>query len=246
MKTNVLYSSLLFFLGALLFHHPNDLMAQQTGELNRLVSVSGEGTVKVTPDMASVRFGVVVRNENPEEARRINAETSREAMNTIRGLGIEDSKLSLQTLRLQPVREYNQETRRQEEKGYEAARELVVIVENLDQLPTLVAEIVQKGANRLNGITYGLKNKDAAKDEALVLAVQRARVKAELMGSTLGVQLGRVVQIQEEGMSIPQPIVMREAAPQVMMSKAAAPEPDAYAAGEMEVKASVRVTFELE
>ena len=248
MKLSLFQSSLIFSLCILLhFNLPREIMAQNNGDTNRLISVTGEGTAQAIPDMATVRFGIVVRDEDPEEARRINAETAKEAMNAIRNLDIDESKLSLQTLRLQPVREYDPETRRQKEKGYEATRELVVVVEELDQLPTLISQLVQKGANRLNGITYGLKDQNAAKDAALVEAVSRAKQKAELMSSALGVRVGEVMQIQEQSMNVPQPLMMREAAPQVMLSKSsAAPEPDAYAAGEIEVKATVRITFLLE
>ena len=247
MKVNLLYTSIFLFLGILHVNIGNNLMAQQQSESPRLISVSGEGTVQALPDMAKVRFGIVIRDEDPEEARRQNAETAKRAMNSIRDLGVEDSKLSLQTLRLQPVREYDSETRRHIDKGYEATRELVVSVEQLDMLPSLVSQIVQQGANRLNGITYGLKNQQEAKDAALVLAVTRARQKAELMVSTLGVSLGKVIQVQEQGVNFPQPVLMREAGPAVMMSKAgASPEPEAYSAGEIEVKATVSITFEVE
>ena len=243
MRILVIHALCIFLHASLL----DDSMAQSSNEPNRVISVSGEGSAQVVPDMATVRFGIVVRDEDPEEARRVNAETSKQAMNSIRELGIEESKLSLQTLRLQPVREYDPESRRNIEKGFEATRELVVFVEDLDQLPTLISQLVQKGANRLNGIRYGLKDQNSARDEALVQAVNRARQKAELMAATLGVQVGKVIEVQEQSMNVPQPVLMREASPQVMLAKSgAAPEPDAYAAGEIEVKAVVRITFQLD
>ena len=247
MKTSQLHTCFFLFLCFLHIQSNNKLMAQGSVDLNRLIKVSGDGTVQAIPDMATVRFGIVIRDEDPEEARRVNAETAKEAMNSIRALGVEESKLKLQTIRLQPVREYDPETRRQVEKGYEAIRDVVVVVEDLDRLPTIISHIVQKGANRLNGITYGLKNKESVKDEALIQAVNRAKQKAELMSATLGVRVGKVIQIQEQGISVPQPVLMQEASRQVMLSKSsAAPEPEAYAAGEIEVKATVIITFEIE
>ena len=223
------------------------IMAQSPASDKRMITVTGEGVIRTLPDMATVRFGIVVRNENPEEARRINAATARDAMNSIRDLGIEASKLSLQTLRLQPVREYDPETRRQVDKGYEATRELVVVLEDLDMLPTVIANIVQKGANRLNGISYGLNEKDEVRDRALVLAVGRAQEKANLMADALGVEVGDVLVINEQSLNMPIPVLNMEAAPRMMMAKGdAAPEPDAFAAGEIEVKAVVQVVFELQ
>ena len=231
----------------IIFYPSGDTMAQSVNTDKRTITVSGEGIINVVPDMATVRFGIVVQHEDPEEARRINAETARNAMNSIREMGIADSKLSLQTLRLQPVREYDPQTRRQINKGYEATRELIVVIEDLDVLPAIISSIVQKGANRLNGISYGLKDKSAIKDRALVLAVQHAKHKATIMAQSLGVSIGQVLIISEQSFSVPTPVLSMEAAPRMMMAKGdAAPEPEAYAAGEIEVKAVVQVVFELE
>ena len=235
--------ALLIFLFLIASTNPNS-MAQAAGPIQRTISVSGEGKLFVVPDKATVRFGIVSRHDDPEEARRQNAETSRDAMNAVRELGIEERKLRLESLRLQPVREYNPQTRRPEDKGFEASRELVVEIEDLEVLPVLISQIVQKGANRLNGVNYGLKDRDQVRDEALQLAVTRARDKARLMVQTLDVALGEVLSIQEQSFSMPMPR-MRMADQPMMMAKAeaAAPEPAAYAAGEVEVSAVVQVSF---
>lgn len=219
--------------------------AQSETALHRLITVSGEGIVNAIPDQATVRFGIATRHQNPEEARRQNAETAREAMNAVRALGVEERKLRLETLRLQPVREYNPETRRPEDKGFEAARELVVEIDDLDTLPALIAQIVQKGANRLNGVTYGLKDREGIRDKALVEAVMRAKQKAALMASTLGVELGEVVKISEQSIAMPFPVMRMESDAMMMAKAEAVPEPEAYAAGEMKVQATVQVTFML-
>ena len=211
----------------------------------RTISVSGEGIVRVEPDQAIVRFGVVSRSQDPEEARSLNAEAAKNAMNVVRALGIEERKMRLETLTLQPAREYDPDTRRYKEIGFEATRIVVVEVENLDDLPTLIARIVQQGANRLDGVTYELDNRDAARNEALVKALTDAREKATLMASTLDVTLGPVQTINEQSFNFPRPM-LQMARGEMAMSKDAMPEPEAYAAGEIEVTATVQVVFTLE
>lgn len=231
--------------GLLLVLFATTAMAQHEDTRLRTITVSGEGTVDVIPDQATVRFGIVTRANDPETARQRNAEAAREAMNAVRSLGVAERKIQMQTLQLQPAREYNQETRRYEEVGFEAIREVVVVVEDLDTLPTLVAQVVQRGANRLNGIHYDLQDRDAVRDEALRKAVQRARAKAALMATTLGADLGPVLQIAEQGLVMPRPQMQVEAMYARASADQAAPEPEAYAAGEIEVRATVQVVFEL-
>lgn len=216
----------------------------QNAPRERTISVTGEGLLRIVPDMATVRFGIVTRHKDPEEARSQNASAARITMNAVRDLGIDERKIRLDVLRLQAAREYNQSTRRYDEVGFEAIREVVVEVDDLDTLPTLVTRVVQGGANRLQGIEYGLNDRELVRNRALQLAVENARDKANLMAATLDVQRGAVLQINEQGINIPSP-VRREMLATAMMKDAAAPEPDAYAAGEMEVQANVHVIFEL-
>jgi len=129
-------------------------------------------------------------------------------------------------------------------KGYEAVREVVVELEDLDRLPELIARVVQKGANRLNGITYDLKDRTTARNEALRRAVLNAREKAALMAETLGAELGMALRISEQGVSVPRPVFQVRG--ETALAKAdASPTPEAYASGEIEVKASVQIVFEL-
>jgi uncharacterized protein YggE len=201
--------------------------------------------VSAAPDRATVRFGIVSEAETAEAARSQNAQAAKRAMNAVRALDVPDEKMRMESLRLQPRREYNPETREHEEKGYEATRQVVVELSDLEQLPRLVTRVVQQGANRVDGISYGLSDRSAIRNEALRKAAQSARDKADLLATTLDAELGSVQQIQEQSFGFDQP------SPRVEMQFAksaqadAAPEPDAYAAGEIEVSATVQVTFGL-
>ncbi len=235
----ILFSTLMLALVA-----ATTTMAQETDQ-RRTVNVSGEGVVHVQPDMAVVRFGVVTVDRDPEAARQQNAQAAAAAMNAVRALGVSDRKMRMETLRLQPRREYDPETRRYEERGFEAVREVVVELEDLERLPELIARVVQQGANRLNGITYDLRDRLAVRNEALRLAVTNARDKAALMAGALGAELGEVLHINEQAVNVPRPVFRMEAA---AMAKAdgAEPVPEAYASGEVEVRAVVQVTFALQ
>lgn len=235
-----LISSFILFFAFVMTAQAQDTSASS----KRTVSVSGEGTVTVEPDRATVRFGVVSRADTPEAARKQNAEAASAAMNAVRDLGIPEEDISMERLQLQPWREYNREKRQYEEKGYEATRQVRVVVDQLDQLPTLVTRVVQKGANRLQGINYELQDRKAVRNDALRAAAQNAREKAQLLAETLGAQLGPVRSISEQSFSIP-PMRVEMARATTMAKSDAEPEPDAYAAGEMEVDATVQVTFDL-
>ena len=209
------------------------------------VTVSGEGVIKTTPDMATIWFAVVTHHELPERARSLNADASASAMNAVRSLGIEEKDIQLEGLQLNPRRVYDPERRVYNVDGFEATRTVKVVIRDLDVLPDVVAAVVEGGANQINNIQYGLDDRDAIELDVLTLAVKRARQKASVMAGELGWALGRAVQINEQGVSVPQPRMRMEMAEMAVMSKDSGGNPDAFAAGEMEVRASVTVVFSL-
>lgn len=229
-----------FVLVAFFFAHTASAQDRQD---RRTIEVSGEATVRVEPDMAVVRLGVVSHDEHPEEARRLNAEAAREALNAVRELGVEERLIRMETLRLQPRRVYDPEHRRHREEGFEAVRVIVVELEDLELLPTLIAEVVERGANRLEQVRYDLRDRSGPRNEALRDALTNARENARLMAETLDVELGRVVRISEQQLSVPYRALRLDGR---LDMEAATPEPEAYAPGEIEVEATVQVIFELE
>ncbi len=209
----------------------------------RTVTVSGVGTVDVEPDEATVQFAVVTRAETAEAARQQNARAAEQAMNAVRALGIADRKIQLLNLRLDEEWDYQNNQRIR--KGFIARRDVKVVIEDLDLVPGLVATVVEEGANELNGIQYGLQDRDAVENQALQAAIVRAREKAQLMAEALGAGLGRVVQVVEGGVQFPQPQPVMYARAEMAMDQSES-NPGAYAAGEITVRATVTVTFELD
>lgn len=238
-------TGVLAFAFSLLLVAAAPVVAQEEGERVRSVRVSGEATVSVQPDRATVRFGIVSRGQTAEQARSRNATAAKNAMNAVRELGVSEEKMRMEMLRLQPHTEYNPKTETREEKGYEATRQVVVELEDLEQLPRLIARVVQRGANRLEGVEYGLSDRSAVRDEALQTAARNAREKAQLLASSLNATLGPVREITEENFGYEDPQPRIQMAFTKSMEDAAEPEPEAFAAGEIEVTARVQVVFDL-
>lgn len=207
------------------------------------VTVSGDGSVTAQPDQAVVRFGVVTQAETAEEARANNAAAAKTAMNAVRALDVPDEKLRMESLRLQPRYEYDDDERRL--VGYEATRQVVVELDDLAVLPQLVADVVEGGANRLDTIDYQLSDRSRFRDEALRKAAQSARDKARLLAETLDADLGPVRTINEQSFDFVRPRPQQARVQMAKTADAAQAEPEAYAAGEIEVSAQVQVVFDL-
>ena len=209
------------------------------------VTVMGEGTVAAQPDRAVIRFGVTARAKTAQQARSENATAAKSAMNAVRTLDVPEEKMRMESLRLQPRYEYNDEENRRERVGYESSRQVVVELDRLDVLPQLVADVVEGGANEVSNIDYQLSNREQYRDEALRKAARAAQQKAQLLTETLDARLGPVHSINEQSFDVVRPQPKAGRVEMAKASDAARAEPEAYAAGEIEVSADVQVVFDL-
>jgi uncharacterized protein len=208
----------------------------------RTVTVTATDTVRVAPDRVSVRFAIVTRAQQPEAARQQNESASSNVLQAVRALNVPDRQIQVQSVRLSEEVEYRQG--RRVRIGFIARRDVQVILDDMDRLPQVIAAVVQEGATELGGISYDIRDRRAQEDEALRRAASRARQKADVLATSLGTSVRAVYAVAESGTSFPTP--RPEMAYARMEMDMAQAEPAAYAAGELEVRATLTVIFELE
>lgn len=218
----------------------------QTGERQNIIAVRGEGIVKVEPDLVVVRFGVITRDSDPVKARQLNEDAAAKALGAVRNIGVAERKIKVTVLQLNEVREYDRDRRRHISIGYEAIRQIVVELNEIEKLPQLIAQVTQQGANRLFGISYDISNRAEIQNEAFKKAAANAREKASVLSNALYVTLGKVVEVREQSFYFPGPIPVRAMMADQREAAMDMGTPEAYAAGEIEVRAQVQVEFLLE
>jgi uncharacterized protein YggE len=204
-------------------------------ETPRHLTVTGEGRIEVTPDMALVTIGVRTQAKTAQAALAANSERMAAVLAQLRAAGIAPRDLQTGSLSLGPRYEYH-DNRAPRLVGFEASNEVTARVRALDSLGAVLDAAVADGANVLGGLTFTLADPGPARDAALAGAVREARRKAEIMAGAAGVALGPVVSIAEAGGFAP-PLPM----PRMAMEAAAVP----IEAGEIAYAASVTVVWAL-
>jgi len=205
------------------------------------ISTRGEGKLQIPADMAEVHVSVVTVSAEPDRASARNEEESAAVLRTVRAAGVADADMQVESVRLQPHREWNNTRREWESAGFEAVRSVRITVRDLGALPGLVASIVENGANRIDGVRYQLSDPKGHEVEALRLAVVDARRRAVAIAEGLGLDRVRVVSVTEEGVSAPQPMMRVESA--MIQKDEAGGNPEAWAEGTITVRASVQAHF---
>lgn len=207
-----------------------------------IISVSGEGRVEAQPDRATISVGVVTREKNPSAVQAANARAASSVINSIVALGIERKNISTGNYSFSPTYRHFDNGRR-EIDGYEANNSVTIIVDDLNLVGKIIDAALSHGANRVDSLNFGLRDRAAYQDEALRLAVLDAKRKAEVVARTLGKSIVnvRIVSINSSHVSAPQNYKMARS----MAAEDAAGFETPIESGTLQCSASVHVEFEL-
>lgn len=203
-----------------------------------VIVTTGEGIVKQAPDRAWVSIAAESRARTPQEAQRLNTDAMTAVVERIKASGIAADAIQTTGYNLQP--EFDYVNGKQTLRGYVARNQVQVRVDALAKTGDVIAAAVATGATNVSGVRFDLKNRDAVEREALTQAVRDARRRADAAAAGAGVQIERVIRIEEQRDMTdgPRPMPMGVAMMRAEAGQAAVP----LEAGEIEVRARVTLT----
>ncbi len=210
------------------------------------ITVTGEGKIAVTPDIAEMSFGVTtgVQTTAKVASDKVAADMAK-ILAAVKGLGVEDKDIDTESFYLNPV--YDWTDGRQRLRGYEATQSLRVKVRDLKKVSDVLTAATDNGANQAGGVQFTLDDPEGKKDEARTEAIANAKKKAEDLAAQLGQRLGDVQSFNENGGGWYPPVMYaREAygvggAPTADMDKAMT-----MPSGEQDLTVTVSITYELQ
>jgi uncharacterized protein YggE len=169
-----------------------------------MISVTGEATVSVPPDLAEVDGGVSSEAKTAREASEANNAAMAKVLAALKGAGIDAKDLRTSRLSLQPQSAPNR-TGPAAVVGYRASNRVTIRVRDVAKVANVIDTLVGAGANEIGGINFMVSQASKLLDEAREQAVADARRKAEIYAKAAGVTLGAPLSISEEGSPGPMP-----------------------------------------
>jgi len=168
------------------------------------ISVTGEATVSVPPDLAEIDGGVTSEAKTAREASEANNAAMGKVLQALKGAGIEAKDIQTARLSLQPQSAPNR-SGPSAIAGYRASNRVTIRVRDVTKVANVIDTLVGAGANDIGGIHFVVSQASKLLDEARERAVADARRKAEIYAKAAGVTLGAPLSISEEGNSAPVP-----------------------------------------
>jgi uncharacterized protein len=167
------------------------------------ISVSGEASVSVPPDLAQIDGGVTTEAKTAREASEANNAAMGKVLLALKSAGIEEKDFQTSRLSLQPQYAPNR-SGPNAVVGYRASNRVTIKLRDVTKVAGTIDILVAAGANELGGINFMVSTASKLLDDARERAIADARRKAEIYAKAAGVTLGSPISISEEGSSAPQ------------------------------------------
>lgn len=204
------------------------------------LTLSETAEVRSTPDVAYITFGVVTEAKTAEAAMQANATRMNVVMAAVKAQGIAEKDVQTSGLNLNAMYDYPEKSP-PVLRGYQVSNRISVQVNDVKKLGSAIDAVVKAGINQIDGVSFGLKDSDAAKDQARAEATKTLLARAELYAKSLGLKVKRISAVSETaGYDAPAPM------PMYKMAAADMRESTPISAGEVSTTLTLNAEFELE
>jgi uncharacterized protein len=166
-------------------------------ETPRLMSVSGEASIARVPDQGTVRFGIENRGKTAADAMTSSGATMTAILKALTDLGIEPADMQSSGLSLFPIYTDGHQNGAIEPDAFMASLSLSVILRDITKAGPAIDTALAAGANRMDGLSFGLADSGPAMNEARAAAVKDALMRAEVLAKAAGVTLGQIERIRD-------------------------------------------------
>lgn len=211
----------------------------------RVINVSAEGKVVVSPDIANLSFSVVSQGKDPEKLQTDNNAKINNALDFIKSEGVESKDIKTADYNLSPNYRYDEKRGVSSIDGYTLSQTVLVKIRNLEKAGKILAGLPPRGINQIGGLNFSIEDPDKFLNEARKEAFEKAFAKAETMAAQNNVRVKGVVTFNEYGGGYPGPIYMRAEAFGKGGDAGPAPMPPSIEPGSQEVTVQVNVTYEI-
>ncbi|QOS97692.1 SIMPL domain-containing protein [Brevibacterium sp. JNUCC-42] len=212
----------------------------QEVQVTRNISVTGVGSISIDPDVAYLQVGVETDAKTAKEAQEKNAKIFATVEKVLKQDGLSDKEV--QTIQFSTNPQYNYDDKAGPVlTGYKSQHIIKVTYHNLNKIGNLLDKLSEAGANRIDTVQLSTDKQAQYEGQALTLAVQNAKAKAEALAKEAGVTVKKVLTISESN-AAERPYMLAKSE----MSLQDSPRGSSISTGQIKVETTVTVQFEIE
>lgn len=192
--------------------------AQQV-DLRRKINVSGSAETEVTPDI--IYIGISLKEYLNGKKKVEITELEKQLYAAVQKAGIAKENLTVSNLS-----SWNYATEKKKNPDFLASKQYRLKVSDLNKFNSIIEAIDAKGIASTNIESYDYSKIEGLKKDLKIKALLAAKEKAAYMVEALGDKLGAVIDIQDGGDNVIQPVYRNYMMKAEMADAGAAPEID--------------------
>ncbi|HNS51415.1 MAG TPA: SIMPL domain-containing protein [Anaerolineae bacterium] len=167
----------------------------------RVITVVGQGSARVAPDIAQVSVGVDTVADTVSEAVLESNSRMGAILPALKSLGVADKDIQTQNYSISveqgSVTQGPEGTATQGKPRYRVTNMVNVTIRDLGKVGNVLDAVVEAGANNIWGVSFSVDDTKAALTEARGKAVADAQARARELAGLAGVELGSIVSVSE-------------------------------------------------
>lgn len=167
-----------------------ELSIQDERMKHRVMTVRGEASITVQPDMATIQLEVVTKDEQVSKAKEENAQIMSQVINALLELGISKENIQTSFYTIQPI--YDYKDGEQVFRGYEVRNSVTVKIQDINQAGQVIDIAVKNGVNQVSGIEFTVQHSEAYYRRALSQSLNDALFKAHTLAETMKVSYDQI------------------------------------------------------
>ena len=204
------------------------------------ITVEANAITQIVPDKIEIAIRIQNTQQRLKDSRAAVDRSLERLHQAMTAAGLDPKRLVLDDI--QQNREYNWESQRQVLIGYAVILSARITVTDLKHVRGLTNELLDDEDIAIVGLTLITDHEGEVRLQTLANAATAAQKKAEILAQTLGVAVGKPVEIVET--SYAQPPSPRPMLAQMRANAQASIQPEENVT-QMSVQGSVKVVFEL-
>jgi uncharacterized protein len=214
---------------------------QTSQALQKTISVSSEGTVKVKPDMANINVGVQTEDKSSKIAQQENATKMNKVMQVLKELKIADTDIKTSQYTIYPIETYSEKDQRSFITGYRVINTLEITVKDISKVGAVIDAVTANDANTVSNIQFTVADPDKYYLQALENATGKAKAKADVLAKQFGIKIGLPSQINETSGGYYPPVMYSTM--DAVKARAEVAPATSISTGELEIRASVGLVY---
>ena len=218
----------------------------QEGLAGGAISISASEKGFFAPDTAEIMLAVETTQPSVQLASQENAGRAAALVSALNVFVNEKAGDSIKTSQysVRPVYEWNDQQKQNVLTGYRAINQVLVKTHRMDVVERIIDAALAAGANRVDTLDFSLVKETSNCGELIAKAAMNARQEAQVLATALGVKLGKIKSADPSC----GPVSTGGPGGQftAMAAKARKPSKTPIEAGQIELKATVRIVFRIE